>query len=667
MLREQLILCGGLGGPLAAEPLRLAIDGPEKNVFLNIEDVFGHLYCAVPPALNDLLDVAAYVYAADQAVSRGGPADSGERWRRNFVFRVPVREPDLWRSAEVSAALCDSLGFASEDAYRFEFEPAPPASCRQPRLEWPGGGSAFDGLAEEVVMFSGGLDSLGGAVREAFGAGRKVLLVNHCSTGKKGPRFDSLVADLRRRAGAAAPLSVRVRVNKDQHLKGSYTQRTRSFLFAALGAVFAAALGRDRVRFYENGVVSLNLPISAQAVGAKASRTTHPKVLAGYARLVSLVTGKPFAIENPFHWLTKSEVARVVADAGCGALIGQAVSCAHTWQVTAAQPHCGRCSQCIDRRLAVLAAGLDAHDPAAGYMADVATGPWDDELERNLLVSYLDTATQVEGMDPLAFFQTYGEAYRAITLPGADPDATARAVYDLYRRHAAQVNGAVDRLIAENPAGIRKRTLPATSLVRLVSDGSAPADADHAPSPPAAANLFQRAGQMWLVRFRGGRLNHFFPSKGMAYLHAVVDQPGRPLSSVALVAAVARRPADFALGEAGEEGDPAALAAYHERLKELRVELAAARKDNDPRRVDEAQREIDAVTAAVRKIGGFGRRLRKGASPRERVRKAVVEAVRRAYRQIDDYDKPLLAHFKARVTCGMHPIYAPEDGIDWET
>lgn len=269
-------------------------------------------------------------------------------------------------------------------------------------------------------------------------------------------------------------------------------------------------------------------------------------------------------------------------------------------------------------------------------------------------------------MDPLAFFGKYGEAFRALPA-GADPDAAARGVYDLYRRHAAQVNRAVDRLIAANASAIRGRTLPATSLVRLVSDGGPPAEADPEPPPPAADNLFRRVGQMWEARFRGGRVNHYVPSKGLAYLHAMLASPGKPVSSVGLVAAVGRRPADFALGDDGATADPEALAAYHARLGEIDGELDEAREFNDPGRVAELEREREGLLAEVKRQTGFGNRLKKGANPRERVRKAVYQAVSRAYEVIDKYDTDLARHLRDRVTCGMHPVYAPVDGVAWET
>ena len=77
----------------------------------------------VPPLLEDLLEIAAYVLAADAATDRGDPTlpDMGEDWRRRFRFVIPVRRPEVWASSELTALLADTLSFLSEDDYRFEF------------------------------------------------------------------------------------------------------------------------------------------------------------------------------------------------------------------------------------------------------------------------------------------------------------------------------------------------------------------------------------------------------------------------------------------------------------------------------------------------------------------------------------------------------------------
>src|ERR1039457_5138989 len=101
---ERVVVCSGMrpaGGP-ASEDGMLALDlwgqtGP-ANVELKIEDIQGRLGREVPPAFHDLLEIATYVYAADQATRRGGKdVDTfGGGWRRAFEFHVPVRLPELW-------------------------------------------------------------------------------------------------------------------------------------------------------------------------------------------------------------------------------------------------------------------------------------------------------------------------------------------------------------------------------------------------------------------------------------------------------------------------------------------------------------------------------------------------------------------------------------------
>jgi hypothetical protein len=55
-------------------------------------------------------------------------------------------------------------------------------------------------------------------------------------------------------------------------------------------------------------VVSLHLPVCAQVLGGRASRTTHPQALWRMQSLFSRLLGQPFHIENPFLWTTKTEV-----------------------------------------------------------------------------------------------------------------------------------------------------------------------------------------------------------------------------------------------------------------------------------------------------------------------------------------------------------------------
>jgi hypothetical protein len=263
MPNERAILCGSAGDaslPVGdRHPLRLRMWGPHYNVRLIIGDVRREMVREVPTVFLDLLDIATYVYCADQAVTRGGSGveDFGENWRRRLFFRIPVRNPDFWGGADVLQHLTSTLSFLSEDEYHFDFEPLDHEPQIQRYLDFKT--TPFSGVVQEVVLFSGGLDSLGGAVRESVTDKRKVLLVNHRSTPKVTRRHHRLLSMLGDRAGDTRPSHMAVRINKKKSLGREYTQRTRSFLYMSLGAAVAVMVGLSRIRFYENGVISLNL------------------------------------------------------------------------------------------------------------------------------------------------------------------------------------------------------------------------------------------------------------------------------------------------------------------------------------------------------------------------------------------------------------------------
>lgn len=58
------------------------------------------MFSSVPTKFHDLLEIATYVYSADQVILRGADdVDSfGDGWRRDMHFVVPVRNPDTQNS-----------------------------------------------------------------------------------------------------------------------------------------------------------------------------------------------------------------------------------------------------------------------------------------------------------------------------------------------------------------------------------------------------------------------------------------------------------------------------------------------------------------------------------------------------------------------------------------
>jgi hypothetical protein len=678
MANERAILCGTANdGSLPFQdprPLWLRMWGKNRNVHLTIQDVRRAMMKALPPVFLDLIDIATYVYCGDQAVRRGGDGvlDFGENWRRNLFFRIPVRKPAFWKKTAVLDQLVSTLSFLSEDEYSFDFETLTQDHPLDSYLEFDS--TPYDGLVEEVVMFSGGIDSLGGAVQEVVIDKRKVILVNHQSTGKLVPRHNHLLGMLVEKAGDYRPLHLPVQINKAKNLGREYTQRTRSFLYAALGAMIAIMIGLSRLRFYENGIVSLNLPPSPQVIGARATRTTHPQVLNGFAQLFSSMAEKTFTVENPFLPKTKTEIVTLIADAGCGPLLKYATSCTHTWEITKQHTHCGTCSQCIDRRFAVLAAGQEANDPAEAYKVDLLVGertrsPGKKGDPQTMIAAYLETANEIEKMNALQFFSRFGEASRVLRHFPGNAEATAIQIFDLHRRHAKQVTGVIDQAFAKYAPAIRKRELPASCSLRLVYDSGGTVTPVQPQSQTSLGdNVFRRKGQAWLVRFAGGEDFILLSSRGAAYLHLLLSQPRRQLSAIEMACRVAKNRGQYALGSAGEKSDREALAAYHAKLVELREELQEAKDNNDPGAQESIQEEIESYSQQIREGRGLGGRLRKESDDRERVRKAVGVAVKRAIKDIAQYDQGLADHLSPRrLICGQNPCYVPDKDMQWET
>ncbi|MGA8025786.1 MAG: hypothetical protein WB992_01485, partial [Bryobacteraceae bacterium] len=282
-----VVVCGGAPTPRTKKSdniIRLNLTGQDANVELEIIDISRRLSYAVPDALTDLVEVATYVYCADQAVKRGGEGvdDFGKNWRRRFSFHIPVRQQRIWSLPEVTQCLEATLSFLSEDEYSFQFTQKTDAVMLQQYLKYTDAGDSNSSEIDEVLLFSGGLDSLAGAVLETVQQQKRVAWVSHRSNPKISSRQKRLVEGLRAICNLNPPLHVPIWAHQRGSGGREYTQRSRSFLYACMAFAVSRVFGLNRSRFYENGVVSLNLPISEQVVGTRATRTTHPQTLGNF-------------------------------------------------------------------------------------------------------------------------------------------------------------------------------------------------------------------------------------------------------------------------------------------------------------------------------------------------------------------------------------------------
>lgn len=444
--------------------------GNNANVHICFEDVAKVFRQDLSPRLVDFLEIASYVFSADCATPRGRTwtdDDSTEPWGRDLAFVIPVRDPLFWGSAKIRELIEEVLSFLSNDKYSFAFLPLERDRADQQSYfefgdlrDWP-----FHS-PERVLMFSGGLDSLAGAVETAMGGG-KLVLVSHRPVSTLDSRQNKLFSELRKQFPDQL-VRIPVWVNKAESFGREPTQRTRSFLYAALGTLVAQSLQAGGVRFYENGIVSLNLPIAGEVLRARASRTTHPVALWLLTSLCTAVTERDFTVDNPYLFKTKTEVVASLAKYGAAHLIPHTCSCSHSMFQTKTQRHCGRCTQCIDRRFAITAAGLLAQDSETDYVSDVFVGPRPDALEVAMAVDYTRHGIELGQRSETQLASIFNaELSRAVRYEPKRSDA-AQKIIAMHQRHGEVVTRVLEQKVNENAAKLIHGSLDATSLLALV-------------------------------------------------------------------------------------------------------------------------------------------------------------------------------------------------------
>ncbi|MCP4184313.1 MAG: hypothetical protein GY761_13525, partial [Hyphomicrobiales bacterium] len=420
------------------EILRFTLDGVEKLVDLRIGALSKSLVARLPDHVMDLIEIAALVYAIDSSVSRGGSVGQkmGAKWHRTFYVEVPVRCIDIWSREDINHDLEETLMFLSDDRFHFSFtQNAEPAKAS--KYFRFGGESSWQ--PDTAVMFSGGLDSLAGVLEEIVEREKNVALISHHSSGKMAKVQRELQKTIGEKVGPEKLMHIPIKVQLKAGTNREGTHRTRSFLFAALGAANAVAFGLDKVRFYENGIVSLNLPPVTYAVGTRATRTTHPQTLTRFTNLFGKILEIPVRIENPYFWRTKKDVVETINNLGFAAEIAHTRSCADVYNMTTQYPHCGRCSQCIDRRFAVIAAGLERFDPEEAYNIDLMTGQRANGVDKEVALSYVRSALAYEIMDQFDLEHRLPEINRVVAHLGGPAPTALNRMSELLRRHGSGV------------------------------------------------------------------------------------------------------------------------------------------------------------------------------------------------------------------------------------
>lgn len=468
MRRSHLILCNGAVKKNAPATYRRnahtvaltyhAGDPAKVNIEIGLPRFVSSLV-HLPPRVLDLLEIAAYVFCADRWLKRGAKdLVEYDAWGRTLHYVIRVRDHAFWNRKKVSDLLGDAVTWATGDhSHTFTFTPgySTPATGL-----FDSAGFCVESAADtRIALFSGGLDSLTGAIRHLKQESGPLCLVSHrSSTDVQNTQSLLLQALHSRYPNRIHPYAFTCRLRGRR--AEEETQRSRSFLFCAIAYALATAHRQDRFYIYENGVTSLNLPKREGMGLARASRTTHPRTIRLFEQFLTVVNDGDFTIETPFFWMTKTEVLRTLKENGGSDLLDTSVSCTRTFENADRKTHCGGCSQCVDRRFVAVAAGLSEQDHAGLYTRDIINDTIDDSETRTFVVDYLAQAREFATSSADRFERSFLNELAVIEdhLKDVPDDGRVSAVYRLCSRHGQQVMQ-VARVLNDPTRDIRKGTL----------------------------------------------------------------------------------------------------------------------------------------------------------------------------------------------------------------
>lgn len=258
----------------------------------------------------------------------------------------------------------------------------------------------------------------------------------------------------------------------------------------------------------------------------------------------------------------------------------------------------------------------------------------------------------------------YGEVLRML---GHLPEARIQFEHSLAESETLGMN----TCLARARAGLARLEALSASQPRGKVASVSPHSGGHA--------VFRSDGDFWTVSFadRTARIKGIRGFHYIAYLLARAHQPVHVLDLAVLgvrqgSGGIAGAVADqeglrlAGLGSRGVVFDERARAEYRGRLRELSVERDEAEGLNDYGRLEQLDREIEAIQLHLSAGSAVGGRSRGWSSSGERARVSVRNAIAKALRSIGRHHEPLHRHLQNTLKTGVVCTYAPEQGVSWQ-
>lgn len=307
----------------------------------------------------DLLYISLMIFYVDRKVKR---KDQNDAWTRYFELYMPVKDEVKWEGCK--KILTDALNFLTGDHWILHFRSW--TSLTDEEYNYRKGRHRYRRSIKTIdtdvfCMLSGGLDSFIGAIN-LLKDGKKPFFISHYGGGKGVKKYqDNVVNSLSTYFNVRQKCFFRFYAAAQGGEED--TTRSRSLMFFAHAIAIASGMNHH-VDLYipENGVISLNIPLTIMRLGSLSTRTTHPYFMDLLQQLITKL-GLDITLINPFQFLTKGEMMATCLDQDfLNGHYHNTLSCSHPdqgrWSGEEAG-HCGECLPCTIRRAAINAVHLE--------------------------------------------------------------------------------------------------------------------------------------------------------------------------------------------------------------------------------------------------------------------------------------------------------------------
>ena len=289
---------------------------------------------------------------------------------------------------------------------------------------------------DALCLFSGGLDSLAGAI-DLLADGKRVALIGHHGAGMTNAVQEHVLKQLATKYDKQFESFMFYAQPPKRNLKdGELTKCAHAaFLFLSLGIAMATSANSSApLTIAENGPISLNVPLTPARGGSSSTRTTHPHFVELYRGVLNKL-GILVTLALPYRFKTKGEILAEVRDKDMlNKTASLTMSCSHpeAGRYHGFNPgnHCGYCVPCIIRRAAMEHAKIFD----ATYNVDIRIDPPDYTGDSGRDFRAFEMAIgRIKGTKPI-------DSFASVLSTGPLPPEELAEFAEVYRRGMEEVS-----------------------------------------------------------------------------------------------------------------------------------------------------------------------------------------------------------------------------------